>query len=514
MVPSIMLRVLTLFCISVSLLADQKRPNIVVFLVDDMGWQDTSVKFWKEETKFNKTYNTPAMEKLANEGMTFTDAYSYSVCSPSRVSLMTGLNSARHKVTDWTLNFLPRDKTPPSRGAKSKIKVPLWNANGIAIDAKQPHSIHARCLPEYLREAGYKTIHVGKAHFAARGTPAENPKNIGFDINIAGHAAGAPGSYLGQKNFAKNPHKPSISPWDVPGLEQYHGKDIFLTEALTFEANKAITVAVKEKKPFFLYMAHYALHTPFAPDSRYIEKYLKKGLEKKEAMYAAIIEGMDKSLGDIMNKVEELGEEENTVVLFMSDNGGLSALGRGGQRHTHNKPLSSGKGSNREGGIRVPMLAKWPGVTKKGSRCSDYVIIEDFFTSLLEIARIKEYRQIGGVIDGQSFVPQLNGEIGLSKNRPLIFHYPNHWGPSGPGINFCTALRFNKWKLIFYHEKDRKGGQFELFNLDLDIGEENNLAALYPEKVKELSKIMKNELLRYDAQLPIIKSTGKEVQLP
>jgi arylsulfatase A-like enzyme len=500
--------------ISLNLSAGTAKPNIVMFLVDDMGWQDTSVPFWKEKTKFNKIYETPFMEKFASEGMKFTDAYAHAVCSPTRVSLMTGLNAARHKVTDWTLNFLPKDKKPKSRGKKSKLDIPVWNANGIAVDAQQPHSVYAKCLPEYLREAGYKTIHAGKAHFAAIGTPAADPKNIGFDVNIAGHAAGAQGSYLGKRNFAKNPEKPGSSVWDVPGLEEYHGKDIFLTEALTLEANKAISSAVQEKKPFFLYMAHYALHTPFAPDQRFVEKYRQKGLPEKEAMYAAIIEGMDKSLGDIMQKVEDLGQTENTIFLFMSDNGGLSAVGRGGSRHTHNKPLSSGKGSNREGGIRVPMLVKWPGVTHAKSTCSDYVIIEDFFSSILEMAGVKNPQQIGGVIDGKSFVPQLKGEGGLSKNRPLLFHYPNHWGPTGPGINFCTALRFNKWKLIFYHEADHQGGQFELFNLDSDIGETKNLASLYPEKVKELSKLMTKSLKNYDAQMPAVKATGEIVDMP
>lgn len=509
-----MFRICVLLLLSLSVYAEKKQPNIIVFLVDDMGWQDTSVPFWKEKTPFNKIYETPAMEKLASEGMKFTDAYAHAVCSPTRVSLMTGLNPARHRVTDWTLNFLAKDKKPRSRGKKSKLDIPVWNANGIAVDADQPHSIYAKCLPEYLREVGYKTIHAGKAHFAAIGTPAANPENIGFDINIAGHAAGAQGSYLGKRKFAKNPDKPGSSVWDVPGLEEYHGKDIFLTEALTLEANKAISSAVKEKKPFFLYMAHYALHTPFAPDERFIEKYRKKGLPEKEAMYAAIIEGMDKSLGDIMTKVKELGQEEDTVVMFMSDNGGLSAHARNGSRHTHNKPLSSGKGSNREGGIRVPMLVKWPGVTQPNSVTSDYVIVEDFFSSVLEIAGVQNPQQIGGIIDGKSFIPQLKGETGLNKNRPLLFHYPNHWGPSGPGINFCSALRINKWKLIFYHESDRKGGQLELFNLETDIGEINNLAQSYPEKVKELTKIMKDKFQEYDAQLPIVKATGERIKLP
>jgi hypothetical protein len=161
---------------------------------------------------------------------------------------------------------------------------------------------------------------VGKAHFGARKTPGADPKNLGFDVNIAGHAPGGPGSFLGTDNFGD----PSDPGWDVPGLEAYHGKDIYLTEALTIEALQAMDTAVADGVPFFLYMSHYAVHAPFAPDKRYYHKYKAAGLTDVEAMYASMIEGMDESLGDILDNVDRHGLTDDTIVIFVSDNGGFS----------------------------------------------------------------------------------------------------------------------------------------------------------------------------------------------
>jgi len=332
-----------------------ERPNIVLFLVDDMGWQDTSVPFHTETTEFNRRYRTPNMERLAARGMKFTQAYACAVCSPSRISLMTGLNAARHRVTNWTLRKnATNDRRHPT------LEFPQWNVNGLSPVAGIENTVHAKALPAYLQAAGYRTIHAGKAHFGAVGTPAEDPCAIGFDVNIGGHAAGGPGSFLGTQNFSAVWRKGDRI-WDVPGLEKYHGKDVFLTEALTLESVAAIDQAVADRKPFFLYMSHYAVHVPFAEDRRFYQKYRQAGLDPKEAMYAAMVEGMDKSLGDILDRVDHHGLSDNTIVLFMSDNGGLSVHGRGGKRNTHNQPLSSGKGSAHEGGIRVPMIGSVSG---------------------------------------------------------------------------------------------------------------------------------------------------------
>jgi arylsulfatase A-like enzyme len=480
------------------------QPNIVMFLVDDMGWQDTSVAFHTKTTPFNHRYHTPNMEQLAREGMKFTQAYSCCVCSPTRVSLMTGLNTARHRVTNWTLR-----KNASNDAGDKKLQFPAWNVNGLSPVPGIERTVYAQTLPQLLREVGYRTIHVGKAHFGAIGTPGEDPLKLGFDVNIAGHAAGGPGSFLGIQNFSAAWRK-GDRVWDVPGLEKYHGKDVFLTEALTIEANKAMDDSIEQSKPFYLYMSHYAVHVPFAEDSRFIRKYLEAGLDPKEAMYAAMIEGMDKSLGDIMANIKRHHIEDNTIILFMSDNGGLSANGRGGKRHTHNKPLSSGKGSSHEGGVRVPMIVKWLGVTEPGSICDDYVIIEDYFPTILEIAGIKEYRQIGGRIDGVSFVSLLKGKSFNQKKRSLIWHFPNKWGPTGPGIGPYSAIRNGDWKLIYYYSTQK----YELFNIKEDISETNNLYNAKPNIAKQLAVELRRFLTEANAQMPIDKHTGKSVPLP
>jgi arylsulfatase A-like enzyme/lysophospholipase L1-like esterase len=483
----------------------RKRPNIVLFLVDDMGWQDTSVPFHREITDFNRRYRTPHMEQLANAGMKFTQAYACSVCSPTRVSLMTGLNAARHRVTNWTLR-----KNASNDRRHAKLSFPKWNVNGLSPEPGIERTIHAKALPAFLTELGYRTIHVGKAHFGAIGTPGSDPRKVGFDVNIAGHAAGGPGSFLGEQNFSAEWRK-GDRVWDVPGLERYHGTDVFLTEALTIEANQAIDQAVVDGKPFFLYMSHYAVHAPYAADSRFYERYRTAGLDPTESMYAAMVEGMDKSLGDIVANVERHGLSDETIVMFISDNGGLSAQGRGGKPHTHNKPLSSGKGSAHEGGVRVPMIVAWPGVTRAGSVCRQPVIIEDFFSTILDMAGVPHAQQIGGVVDGRSFVNLLKGDQDKSRDeRPLFWHFPNHWGPRGPGIGPSSAIRLGDWKLIYYHASR----QYELFNLAEDLGEQNNMAEKQTEVRDRLAALLGEYLASVKAQMPILTASGNAVPYP
>lgn len=178
--------------------SEKPAPNIIVFLVDDMGWQDTSVPFWNKKTEFNDRYRTPNMERLANEGMKFTQAYATSVCSPTRVSLMTGMNAARHQVTNWTLR---KDQLQPMETNHKTLEFPRWNVNGMSPIPGDSNAVYATPLPQLLKNVGYFTVHSGKAHLGAIGTPGEDPRNLGFDVNIAGHAAGAPESYYGTKNF-------------------------------------------------------------------------------------------------------------------------------------------------------------------------------------------------------------------------------------------------------------------------------------------------------------------------
>ncbi len=470
----------------------ENRPNIIFFFVDDMGWQDTSEPFHKEVTPLNRRYHTPHIERLANEGMKFTQAYACAVCSPSRISLMTGLNSARHRVTNWTLR---KNKSPDNQ--HPKIEPPKWNLNGLSPIAGVERTLHAITLPMLLQKNGYRTIHVGKAHFGAKETLGNDPRNLGFDVNIAGHAAGGPGSYHGQHNFSAAWRKGDRI-WDVPGLEKYHGRDINLTEALTIEANKAVDRAVADKKPFYLYLSHYAIHAPWENDNRFHQKYVDAGLDKFDATYASMIEGMDRSLGDIMANVKRHGIDDNTIVVFMSDNGAPSQADR-------NIPLRGHKLSPYEGGPRVPMIVKWPGAVKPNTTCDDYTIVEDIFPTFLEMAGVEDYQQIGGKIDGVTFVPLLKNEGKSSSERALFWHFPHNYGQTP-----FSSVRKGDWKLI-YHHVNRK---LELFNLREDISEKNDLSEKNRNKLKEMTKILNEHLIETEALMPIDKETGQPIPYP
>ncbi len=475
-----------------------------MFLVDDMGWQDTSVPFWTKKTPFNERYKTPGMERLARDGMMFTQAYACSVSSPTRVSLITGMNAARHHVTNWTLQ-----RNASVDGKSEVLSYPDWNVNGVQPVDTIEHSTYATLLPQLLKDNGYFTIHCGKAHYGAISTPSSNPLNCGYDVNIAGHAAGGPGSYLGLENFGNAEKGGYTLPWGVPGLEKYHGDSIFLTEALTREALRSLDKAKTTGKPFYLYMAHYAVHIPLYADDRFYRKYIDMGLDEYEARYSSMVEGMDKSLSDIMDYLDKNGLTDNTVILFMSDNGGFSLRPRAGELHTHNKPLNSGKGSAYEGGIREPMIVKWPGKVQPGSRSNDYLIVEDFFPTILEMAGVKKYSTVQKV-DGRSFIPMLLQKGTTARGRDLFWNFPNNWGPTGPGIGATSTIRSGDWKLIYSYE-DR---HFELFNISEDIGELQNLAGKEPEKVKALAKKLGEYLRSVDAQRPSIKKSGSLVSWP
>lgn len=468
------------------------QPNIIFFLVDDMGWQETSVPFHTEVTELNRRYRTPNMRQLAAEGMKFTQAYASAVCSPTRVSAITGMNAARHRVTNWTL----RKNASPDNPHKT-LNPPAWNVNGICMEEGIERTMQVTPLPSLLRKAGYRTIHVGKAHFGAKETPGDDPLKLGFDINVAGHAAGGPGSYWGEKNFsaAWRTDPPAVI-WDVPGLKKYHGQDIFLTEALTREAIKAIEQSVKEEQPFYLYMSHYAVHAPWEKDDRFYQSYLDQGLKPFEATLASMIEGMDKSLGDLMATLKRLEIEDNTIVLFMSDNGSPKQCPR-------NLPLRGHKITPYEGGTREPMIVKWPGVTQPASSCEVPLIIEDFFPSILELAGVDWQGQTKQVVDGKSFVPLLKGNHPPDQDRAFIWHYPHNYSGQGP----FSAIRQGPWKLIHHHADHR----MELFNLETDIGETNNRAKDQPQKLKDLARQLGESLRARVALMPVSKSSGKPV---
>ncbi len=486
-----------------------QQPNIIFFLVDDMGWQDTSLPFWKDTTDLNRRYHTPNMERLAAIGTQFTQAYACPVSSPSRISLITGTNVAQHQVSNWTLN-----KNEATDSPSDSLTFGHWNYNGVTPIEGIENAFYATPLAQVFKDNGYTTLFVGKAHFGALDTPAEDPLTLGFDRNIAGHAAGAMGSYLGEENYGNSTVGGYTPPWGVPMLEKYHGTDTFLTEALTLEAEHLMDSAVRVGEPFFLYMAHYAVHAPFKADKRFIQKYRDRGLSETEAQYAAIVEGMDKSLGDLMDWVEERGIADNTIFVFMSDNGGYSV---GVRKDDSNAPLRGGKGACYEGGIREPMIVYWPGVTRGGTVNETPVIIEDFYPTLLSMAGISDYQTVQQ-IDGRDFTPALtqgSGAKSIWHERPLVFHYPNSWGERRGDVGVpSSAIRMGDWKLVHLYESGRN----ELYNLREDISEEHDLLQTPSRKYKKIearmAKTLSDYLRHYEASMPIRKSTGERAAYP
>lgn len=500
--------------ISPAIAADVTRqPNIIMFLVDDMGWQDTSVPFWSDTTALNRRYRTPNMERLAERGVKFTQAYACAVSSPSRASLMSGMNAARHRVTNWTLHY---NRSTDMEGGE--LDMPDWNVNGIqpAATATPHDTVRAAVItpfPELLRDAGYRTIHCGKAHFGAEGTSAADPLTMGFDVNIAGGANGAPASYLAEYEYGSGP-------FHVSGLEKYYGTGIFLTEALTLEAIKAMGDAVDADKPFYLYMSQYAIHTPYNPDSRFTPNYsdtvdpvFGEKLTEAEINHAALIEGMDKSLGDIMDWLDANPDvAANTVLLFMSDNGGHSIWPRQGRiDRDQNLPARAGKGSALEGGIHEPMLVSWPGVAQPGTVNTSRVMIEDFYPTILDIAGVHDYNTVQ-TIDGISF-KDLIGAPSVSRDRTIVWHFPNRWDGTvdeSEGYGAYSALMRGDYHLIYFWES----GNIELYNVVDDIGETVNLAAIEPATAASMAEELTRRLKEMDAQRPTFKANGQLVPWP
>ena len=482
-------RVALLFFAILSSLKAAEKPNILFFFVDDMGWQDTSVPFHTEPTKLNQQYRTPSMERLASEGLLFTNAYACSVCSPTRISLMTGQNAARHRVTCWTLR---KNRSPEPK--RKTLLACDWPLNGLQpVGANVPHSTEAVTLPSLLKKQGYRTIHAGKAHFGAKDTPGADPSNLGFDVNIAGSYMGGPGSYHGDKNFSAN-WRGGGKLWDIPGLEKYHGQKINLTEAITQEVIGEVKKTVAAKQPFYLYLSHYAVHAPFEPDRRFLPEYEKEKWGKHQKVYASMLASMDKSLGDMLELLDELGIADNTIVVFMSDNGSP-------RNNPQNHPLRGHKISAYEGGSRVPLIVRWPGLSKAKTRTDAPVIIEDIFPTFLELAGVKELPKN----DGLSFQPIVADPKTDRSERPLFWHYPNLYD-----MPPHSAVRLGDLKLIYWHT-DQK---IELFDLKNDISEKSDLSKSHPKEARRLAKVLSDHLRETKALMPIDKASTKPVPLP
>jgi len=414
-----------IFLSAIALFAVEKtKPNIILFLVDDMGLMDTSVPMLADQNgkptkhSLNDWYRTPNMERLAKQGVRFSQFYAQSVCST---------------------------------------------------------------LPSVLRSNGYHTIFAGKAHFAPIGHEGEDPTKLGFDINIAGCSFGAPGSYLGEDGYGNL--DPKRKRRAIPGLEKYHKTDTFLSEAITLEAKDAVTQSIQKDKPFFLYMSHYAVHSPFQSDPRFIKNYENSKKPRPAKSFATLIEGIDKSLGDLMDHVADKGVAENTLILFVGDNGSDGPLGDT-YGYFSSAPLRGKKGTCYEGGMRVPFIAGWA----KAGKANPFKIarnhlhheqigtVMDIYSTIVDASNSSSPAK--HPVDGISLLPQLSGKSNQERPDHFMCHFPHSHRSS-----YFTSYRKGDWKLIYRYlisggKRKNKDPlpKHELYNLKNDPYETKNLA--------------------------------------
>lgn len=484
---------------------EPQLPNIIIFLVDDLGLMDASVPMLTDADgnpkrhPLNDWYRTPSLERLAARGMRFSNFYAHSVCSPSRVTILTGQNSARHTTTQW---IHPTSKNTGEFGPSD------WNWKGLKGDEPT--------LPRLLKDKGYRTIHVGKAHFGPQDKPGSEPLNLGFDVNIGGTFTGAPGSYYGEDGYGyiRGPRPRGNRLRAVPHLEEYHGTDTFLTEALTLEANKQIEDAVSEGKPFFLHMSHYAVHTPFQIDPRFADNYEHCKEFPRLRAYSTLVEGVDKSLGDIMDKVESLGVAENTFIVFLGDNGSDAPLGPV-HEHGSSAPLRGKKGTHFEGGTRVPFVASWirPDEGNRFQRRLPIISghihtqmgsIMDLMPTISNLVGIRA--PDSHVVDGFDLKKQLSARENPKRANFFINHFPHRHRSS-----YYTSYVKDDWKLIYFYPV-ADDVEHMLFKVSEDPYEKNNLAESQPEQLNSMIASLRAELEAYGALYPV--RDGRELRLP
>lgn len=448
--PSMTVKAIIGLCLVAALpalaIARDTPLNVVVILADDLGWADLGCYG-------ADLHETPHLDRLAGQGMRFTDAYAAPVCSPTRASLLTGKHWARLGITTWRES----SQTPP----RDRRLLPP-----VAV-ADLPHA--EVTLAEVFQSAGYLTALVGKWHL---GAATHYPETQGFDVNIGGTLWGAPQTYFfpyrGARRFGGEfryvPHLEGGTPGE------------YLTDRLTDEALKIIDRA--QDRPFFLYLAHHAPHTPIEAKPEIVQHYERKlipGLRHQNATYAAMVHSLDESVGRVVDRIEARGLAERTLIVFMSDNGGY--IGRfNGLTATNNSPLRSGKGSLYEGGVRVPFIVRGPGIATGVSH--EPVYVADLYPTLLELAGLSGDAAHNAQVDGVSFAPILKDpEARLARNA-LYFHFPHYYPTTTP----ASALRAGDWKLIEYYED----GRLELFHLKDDLSETNNLAWRQPDRAQAL----------------------------
>ncbi len=486
--------------------AEAQKPNFILFLVDDMGLMDTSVPMFTDgegnpvHQALNSWYRTPNMERLAARGVRFSNFYAHTVCSPTRTSIMTGQNAARHRTTQF---ISPKEKNTGEHGPAA------WNWEGLrSTDVT---------LPALMREAGYRTIHIGKAHFAPPGHQGENPTALGFDVNVAGCAYGRPGSYFGEDGYGNlNPKREQRG---VPGLEKYHKTNTFLTEALTIEAKAEIDKSLSSEQPFYLYMSHYAVHSPFQSDPRFCDNYAGSHKDKRNKAFATLVQGMDKSLGDLMDHLDAKGIAENTLIIFMSDNGSACPAGSGNEIAS-SAPLRGKKGSLWEGGTRVPFIVAW-GKPLSGHALQEQTPINpgdiqthigicyDVFPTIAAIAGAKIPHD--HVVDGRDLKHLLCGKEPEEEHAVFLSHFPHDHTS-----NYFTTYRDGDWKVIYryFPESGKESGRYALYNLRNDPSESNNLSQDKPKEVGRLMAAMITSLEEMDALYPVIEGQEQRPLMP
>ena len=434
-----------------ALLTAATPPNVIVILVDDMGQTDLSCYG-------SRFYETPHIDQLAKDGVRFANGYSAcTVCSPTRAALLTGKYPARLHLTDWIAGH---DRP------KAKLKIPDW---------QKFLPFEEITLAEQFKAAGYATASIGKWHLTPglkEGDEAYYPEKHGFDLNVGGYARGQPPSYH--------------APYKIPTLTEGPAGE-FLTDR---EAAEAVNfIEANKEKPFFLYLPHYAVHTPLGGKPDVIAKYQAKAaklpdLKQKNATYAALVESVDDSVGTLRAALKRLTLDEHTILDFTADNGGLLPV-------TDNSPFRVGKGSAYEGGVRVPLIFHAPGVTKPGTVDTTPAMTIDLYPTVLELAGVKPLQSL---VDGISLAPLLKS--GAKPDRAEIFwHYP-HYHPGG--ATPYSAVRSGDFRLVHFYED----GRDELYDLANDVGETKDLATAQPAMAKTLRTRLDAWLKSVDAQLP------------
>ena len=452
----------------------EAKPNIILVLVDDMGWMDLSCQG-------SDFYRTPHVDRLAREGILFTNGYAAcAVCSPTRAAVQTGRYPHRLGVTDWIRSLFQRGGigTPeknPTEYVGAKNRKLLCPPNPYWMESSEI------TLAEALGGNGYKTAYIGKWHL---GDEAWYPENQGYHENFGGCDYGQPPSYFDPFNKPSHQH-PTIR----AGIHKLPGrkKGEYLTHR---EADEAVGLIRKWKdQPFFIQLGHYAVHTPIQAIPEVAEKYKgKEGKNQKNKNYAAMVESVDDCMRDLLAELKKQKIDRNTLIIFTSDNGGLD----NNNNPTNNAPLRSGKGYCYEGGIRVPFLVRWPAAIPPGVVSDAPVSSIDLFPSILEATGTQLPRD--RPIDGLSLIQHLRSEATKSLGRESLFwHFPHYRHAPGP----YSIIRKRNWKLIKFWE-----GIYELYDLDKDLGETKNLADLMPEVVRELEQELIARLRKDEAKLP------------